>query len=105
MDFELRQGDTGRLLQVRVKNADGTDTLIPNGTTAQFRMVHRQSGHVVTGVASIGNPPGGTNNNQLSYTFAGSDSAQVGVYDAVFVATYPLGGGTETFPTCSNGSK
>lgn len=103
-DFELRQGDSGRVLQVHVLNADGSDPTLPPGTTAVFRMVSK-TGHVVTGAAVLSNPAGLTTNNLLAFTFVAGSTDVVGCYDAEFIATYPSSGGTETFPTSSAGGR
>lgn len=104
-NFEIRQGDFGRSFQVRFRNADGTDAIIPAGTTLLFRMVSQSSGRVVEGAASLSNPAGLTTNNIATYIFGDGDSDQPGLYNPEFVATYPGGAGVETFPSSSKRSR
>lgn len=87
--FQIRQGDTGRPLSVLFKNQDGSDATLPSETSCQFTMVQRQTGHVVTGPASLS----GASNNVAVYPFSNpADTAQPGLYDAAWVMTYPSAG-------------
>ncbi len=105
-DYEIRQSDFGRDISVRARDIpSGLDTPIPPGTTVQFRMVHQETGHVVTGAAVVSSPEGLTTNNVWTYTFADGDTANEGSYEATFTATYPGPSGRETFPTCSKGAE
>lgn len=97
--FWVRQGDTGRPLAVLLKNLDGSDASVPAGTTCAFSMTQRQTGHVVQAVAALADGPAPGSNNQATVNF---DTTRPGLYDAVWVVTYP-GGGVETFPTSSRG--
>ncbi len=102
-DFTIRSGDTGRPLVVLLKNQDGSDAIIPGGTTCVFNMVHRQTRHSVTPAAvALANSPFSTNGNQVTVSFEAADTQYPGVYDAVWLVTYP-GGLVETFPTSSRG--
>lgn len=88
--FKIRQGDTGRPLVVLLKNQDGSDAVIPPGSTCQFSMVNRQTGHAVSGAALLGNGPNSVNGNQATYPFLDpADTAQAGLYDAEWLVTYP----------------
>lgn len=98
--FFIRQGDTGRPLAVLLKNQDGSDAVIPVASTCVFKMTQRQTGHVVTGAAALS----GANLNIATYPFSNAlDTAQPGIYDAVWLVTYPAAGGVETFPTNGRG--
>jgi hypothetical protein len=99
--FWIRQGDTGRALVVLLKNMDGSDAVMPAGTTCQFTMVQRQTGHTVTAAAMLADGPNPGSNNQA--TIPTFDTTQPGLYDATWVVTYPDAGGTETFPTRGGG--
>jgi hypothetical protein len=103
--FWIREGDTGRPLAVLFKNLDGSDVMVPSGTTCVFTMVDQDTGHTVSGAATLADDPNvpGTN-NMATYPFSNpADTAHPGLYDATWVLTYP-GGATETFPTSSLGT-
>lgn len=94
--FEIRQGNYGRVLSVKLRNDDGSAwTALPNTSTATFTMMHQATGHTVSGAAVIG----GANRDTLSYTFADGDTDREGLYDAWFDVLH-VGGANETFPTC-----
>lgn len=105
-NFELRQGDFGRVIQVRARDVpSGLDTPIPLGSSAVFTMTSKATGRIVTGSAVLSNPPGATTNNLMTYTFVAGDSDEVGCYEVDFVVTYPLGAGQDTFPSCGCGQR
>lgn len=101
--FWIRSGDTGRPLSVLLRNMDGSDVVMPPGTTVLFSMIQRLTGFVVSGDATLSDGPNVGSNNMATYPFSDpNDTSQPGLYDAEWVVTYPGGAGIETFPTRSS---
>jgi len=100
--FALTQDDLDPSLVVAMRNADGKAYVPQAGSTATFKMVHRGTGLIITGAASIG----GANGDQLTYDWQAGQTAKVGEYDAQFKVLAP-GGHTISFPTavghCASG--
>ena len=81
-DFTIKQGNTSPAIDAQLRD-DGGEIDLEDGTVA-FRMKHRSTDQVVSGLCAIRN----AENGRVSYIWSDGDTDKPGKYDAEFIVDY-----------------